>query len=283
VSARARLGAASQRLLGALLVASVVAGCTAGPGATTSPSAIATETSPILTDAALPTPSEEESAAPQVRYVALGDSIAAATICQCPRYPEVFGQLAAEALGQPVRTQNLAVNRTTSRGLLDVLDSPAYKPAVEDADIITITIGINDINPCGDESDRACYESGIAEAASNLEAILDQIDTLQGDRPHMLRVTAYYNFEIGKPAVVELGPSYQAFYAEQLAALNAAICASVTEHGGVCVELPPAFNGPAGDQDAGALLVGDHEHPSREGHRVIAEAIAAAGYAPLGE
>lgn len=279
--------ATTDRLLIALAVTLLTSGCAGSPSPSPSPDE---NPSPIQTEGPSPTQSEAApgtqtpSAAPPLRYVSLGDSIAAATLCQCPRYPEVFAELGAGALGQPVWAQNLAVNGTTSGGLLDVLDSPAYEPAIEEADIITITIGINDINPCGAENDRACYESGIAEAASNLEAILDQIDTLQGDHRYMLRVTAYYNFEIGKSTfALPPGPSYQAFYAEQLAALNAAICNAASDHDGVCVELLPVFNGPAGDDDAGPLLIGDHEHPSRAGHIAIAEAIAASGFAPLGE
>jgi len=274
-----------RRLLVPLTVALLATACSGSPGPTTSPSSTGTARgSPIQTEVASPIETEAASAAPhQLRYVALGDSIAAATLCQCQRYPVAFGLLAAEALGQPVQVQNLAVNRTTSGDLLDMLDSSAYKPALEESDIVTITIGVNDINPCGGETDRACYGSGIAEAASNLEAILEKIDTLQGDRPYMLRVTTYYNFEIGKPSVAELGPSYQAFFAEQLGALNAAICSATSDHNGICVELLPVFNGPAGDEDAGPLLAADHEHPSRDGHRAIAEAIAAAGYTPLGD
>jgi lysophospholipase L1-like esterase len=154
--------------------------------------------------------------------------------------------------------------------------------AIHDADIITISIGINDIGPCGTESDRACYDSAIAGLQTNLEALLSQIDALQGDHPHILRQTAYYNLSIGSPGAAQSGPSFQAFYADQLAALNATICAAVVAHGGLCVELLTAFNGPAGDQDAAPLLVDDHVHPSRTGHEIIAQEIAASGYAPLG-
>jgi lysophospholipase L1-like esterase len=225
--------------------------------------------------------SESPEEVPQLRLVAVGDSIAAGGRCDCLAYPGAFGKLLGEVLSQPVRTQNLAVNGASSDDLLhDIRISQPIQSAVRAADVITITIGINDINVCGGESDAACYEAGIAAVGSNLDAVLTEIDELQADHPHMLRATGYYNFNIGKPGD-EYGPSFQAFYAEQLAALNSAICAAVVAHQGLCVELLTAFNGPTGDQDAAAVLVDDHEHPSAEGHEIIAEEIAAAGYAPL--
>lgn len=271
-NAQMHIASMRQAATGLLVIAVLVSGCAVSPGSTVSSDQA---TSPTQTEAASP--------AEYLRLVAIGDSIAASQRCECARYPDVYGPLAAKALGQPVAVQNRAVNGATSGDLLETLDSsPILRSLIEEADIITIAIGINDINPCGAETDRACYDSAIAGLQSNLEALLGQIDTLQGDHPHILRATAYYNVKIGDPGAAQFGPSFQAFYAEQLASLNAAICEAVAAHDGLCVELLTAFNGPAGDQDAAPLLVDDHVHPSREGHQVIAQAIAASGYAPLG-
>lgn len=261
------------RWVDALLVAVVATGCGMSPGTQASPD----RSTPVLTA----TPEPATPAGPELRLVAIGDSIAAGGRCDCLAYPGAFGKLVSEELGQPVRVQNLAVSGATSGDLLhEVRIAQPLQSAIRAADIITITIGINDINICGDEVDAGCFEDGIASAGTNLEALLTEIDALQADHPHMLRATGYYNFNIGKPGD-QFGPSFQVFYAEQLAALNATICAAMVAHGGLCVELLTAFNGPAGDQDAAALLVDDHEHPSAAGHEVIADEIAAAGYAQL--
>jgi lysophospholipase L1-like esterase len=260
-----------RRFLSALTIAVLASGCAVSPG----PAASAGQaTSPTQTAMASP--------AAELRLVAIGDSIAAGGRCECRPYPGVYGTLAAEALGQPVRVRNLAVNGATSGDLLHALrQSDPMQSAIRGADLITLTIGINDISGCGAESDGACYETAIAGLATNLEAVFTEIDALQGAHLHLLRATAYYNFVIGKPEAEQLGPSFQAFYAEQLTALNATICGAVDAHGGLCVELLTAFNGPAGDQDAAPLLVSDHAHPSSMGHETIAQQIAAAGYAPL--
>jgi lysophospholipase L1-like esterase len=214
--------------------------------------------------------------------VAVGDSIAASQLCRCARYPDYYAQLAAEGLGQPVRAQNMAVNGATSDDLLYRLTNmPEYQVAIREADLITISIGFNDIGSCTPGTERACYKAAIAGLKTNLEAILTQIDGLQGSHPHVLRETGYYNFVIGRTGAAQPDPSFLTFYAKQLAVVNATICAAATAHDGLCVELLTAFNGPAGDQDAGSLLADDHLHPSTEGHKLIAQTIADAGYAPL--
>lgn len=228
------------------------------------------------------TPTAEASLGPELRLVALGDSIATPDRCECVPFPTLYGRLVEQALGQPVRAQNLAVPGTTSADLSQAVRTAApTRDAVAAADIITVTIGINDINPCAGEDDAACYESGIADVEANLEAILAEIDALKGGTPFALRGTAYYNFEIGSSGTSGSGPAYQEFYAERLAELNNTICSAVEGHGGLCADLVTVFNGPQGDADAGSLLAFDHEHPSAAGHEAIAETFADLGFEPL--
>jgi lysophospholipase L1-like esterase len=275
-----------RRLLGALAAALLACGCAASTGSTAPSDQAArptqTETASPSRENASPSATEAASTTPSLHLVAIGDSIAGATLCRCPRYPEVYGTLAAEALGQHVRVENVAVVRLTSAALVKAIDSTSsMQSALRDADLITLTIGINDLRPCGTDTDAGCYDNAITGLKVNLEAILAQIEALQGDHPHLLRVTAYYNSSIGNPQLAQLGPSFQAFYAEQLAVLNSTICEAATAHHGVCVELLVAFNGPAGDRDAATLLFSDHVHPSKTGNETIAQEIAATGYAPL--
>ena len=256
-------------LVNGLAVALLVAGCAVGPASTASDQLM----SPRQTLAGSP--------AEPLHLVALGDSFAASQACECARFPDLYGQLAADALGHPVLVQNRATSGATSFDLVEALDSsPMLRSLIEEADIITVSIGINDWACDESVSERACFERATAGLGTNLEALLSQIDALQRGHPHILRATAYPNFLIATPVPDEL-EAFHAFYAEQLAALNATICAAVVAHDGLCVELLTAFNGPSGDQDAAPLLVDDHVHPSREGHETIAQEIAASGYAPL--
>lgn len=77
-----------------------------------------------------------------VRYVALGDSISSGYALEDPATQAFPALLAAE---DETELTNLAVAGTTSDGLLEMLDDEAVIEAVRDADVITITIGGNDL------------------------------------------------------------------------------------------------------------------------------------------
>lgn len=77
-----------------------------------------------------------------VRYVALGDSISSGYGLEDPETQAFPALLAAE---DEAELTNLAVAGTTSSGLLTMLDEEAVVEAVRNADVITITIGGNDL------------------------------------------------------------------------------------------------------------------------------------------
>lgn len=77
-----------------------------------------------------------------VRYVALGDSISSGYGLEDPETQAFPALLAAE---DEAELTNLAVAGTTSSGLLTMLDEEAVVEAVRNADVITLTIGGNDL------------------------------------------------------------------------------------------------------------------------------------------
>ncbi|PZR63016.1 MAG: hypothetical protein DLM71_05765 [Chloroflexi bacterium] len=258
-------------------IASLAGLLAAGCGAQTIPAAGRISAPPILAG-------REPAATPAtpLSMVALGDSIVAYPACGCESYPQIYGRLAARALGRPVTVRNLGIGGTTSADLLQsVRSDSAVRAALRGADIVTITIGINDIGSCEAGADLECYGAASGALGPNVEAILAEIGGLEASHRYILRETDYYNHVIGKADRAELGPSYQLLFAQQLTTVNSAICAAVTAHHGRCVDLLTAFNGPAANQDAAPFLLPDHVHPSAEGNRIIAAQIAAAGYLPL--
>jgi hypothetical protein len=58
-------------------------------------------------------------------------------------------------------------------------------------------------------------------------------------------------------------------------------CWVVTQHGGRCADVYHVLNGAKGDHDAARYLVEDHTHLNQEGHRLVADVLAALGFAPL--
>lgn len=95
----------------------------------------------------------------RTKYVEFGDSIAVGyallsyvkgdiTADKYPMPSDAFVALTGNALNKsdgPAITDNQAVSGWTSQQLLDQLIRGDYAPALEDADVVTVTIGSNDL------------------------------------------------------------------------------------------------------------------------------------------
>ena len=216
--------------------------------------------------------------------VGIGDSTGDAANCQpCTSYVELYGHAAMRALHRSVETINLSQSTNLdSAGLLSLVRSDeVFRTNLASADLITVTIGNNDLAPCDftPETDHAC-EVAIRQLGVNLKATLLVIKKLRHGRRTALRVTDYFNAAIGDPAAPP-GEAFQQDFAEKLGEQNAAICSAASATGAVCVDLVRPFNGRSGSKPANRFLMSDHTHPNAEGQRKIAQAIAAAGFAPI--
>jgi lysophospholipase L1-like esterase len=264
----------------------VVTGCSSGTS-----TSVAEGPSPTRSATASPYPTKAPGT---LSLVGLGDSLPGALGCEtCPSFVTTYGELAAKVLGKPVTVTNLATNDSLTSGQLlsRVTDDPEHRAALAQADLVTLTIGANDWQgPCADSGAEECLRNGQQTAEEGLTSILDAITALRKGQPTAVRVTDYYNSAIGNQQVGEqwgFDPTpantaaFQAKYAKALADFDAMICRVARQHGAVCVDLVTAFNGPRHDTDAGPLLGPDHGHPSADGHRRIAQLLAAAGFAPL--
>jgi lysophospholipase L1-like esterase len=217
--------------------------------------------------------------------VGIGDSIGDAANCQpCTSYVELYGQAATRALHRSVETTNLSQSTNLdSAGLLSLVRSnDVFRTNLASADLITVTIGNNDLAPCDftPATDDAC-EAAIRQLRVNLKATLFVIKRLRHGRRTAVRVTDYFNSAIGDPAAPP-GETFQQDFAEKLGEQNVAICSAARAAGAGCVDLVRPFNGPSGSEPANRFLMTDHIHPNAEGQRKIAKAISAVGFAPIG-
>ncbi|HYH27565.1 MAG TPA: SGNH/GDSL hydrolase family protein [Actinomycetota bacterium] len=231
---------------------------------------------------------ERQPPPPVWRYVALGDSVAAGSRAETSYPRELARSLTSDGVAR-VRLQSLARGGQESGELLEqIRGSRAMRRAVAEADLLTITVGANDLvamhrrfrsKTCG--PDLECYRHEANAFVGRWEAILDEIASLR--RPGVpVRTTNYYDPYIGNPQQQweDLRARYPEGARTIVELLNNSICSLAEARGFRCADLYHAFNGPDGTESPleKGLLAPDGFHPSPEGHRLIAERIRALGF-----
>jgi len=225
------------------------------------------------------------------RVVGLGDSVPAAAGCACTSFVELFGDDVEQHTGRPNHTDNYARNGLDTAGLLAQLKGPVVAEGVAHADLVTVTIGANDLataqsdyfaGTCGGSDGLDCFRATLPSLRANLTAVLDRIRTLAAGHPVGVRVTNYWNvFEDGEVAQQRHGDAFVRDSDQLTQEANAVICDAAALAGAVCIDVDTAFKRASPGGDPTSLLAPDGDHPNQAGHELIATTVAAAGYAPL--
>jgi lysophospholipase L1-like esterase len=219
-----------------------------------------------------------------VRYTAVGDSLGTGTGADTS-YVAEYARWLEDATGSAVEVTNLAVDGWTSLDLLDALrDDDELRSAIADAHVVTWHIGGNDLlvalgsylqGTCGGPDDQRCMRDAVETAASNGDAVVDELLALRdGDARGARTFDLYLPFSDHPriaPYVAELRP--------YLDDLNDRLTTSAERRGIPVADVGGAFDGRAGTSDAAddGLLADDGLHPSDRGHEVIAAQLAALG------
>ena len=227
--------------------------------------------------------------------VALGDSVPTGAGDAGPQrsFPELLAKRIANDTGRTVTVTNLAVGGGSGDLRAAIEQNPDYRKALVGAEIVTLSIGGNDLFQAeqvwlsGACENGACYEDALADFAENWQVILAKVVELRKPGEAMLRVTNTYNPLIGhKVTQRELGSRYEALSAlttKNAHKLNSLICDTATREGMLCADIYTVFNGSSGRDNphAKGLISEDGVHPSVKGHRAIAATIAQLGYSPF--
>jgi lysophospholipase L1-like esterase len=227
--------------------------------------------------------------------VALGDSVPYGAGDVAGRsFVPLFARFIEEDTGADVRFDNLSTDGGTARDLLGQLkDDPKVRRAVKRAEILTISIGANDLEShlpdyasktCGGRDNQACFRKAVAQFKPTWAALLGEVLRLRKGRS-IIRVTNDYNpFPGNARAAANLGAHIPDVFTPYLRQLNAYRCSSAEHVGILCADVAKAFNGANTNESAFAKgLIGTDEfsHPSGKGHRLIAQLLRSLGYRPL--
>jgi lysophospholipase L1-like esterase len=248
---------------------------------------------------ATPSPTSTLSASPQaatlptpLRVVGIGDSVTAAFHCDCKGFISDYGELLEARYDVNVDADELGVSGATTSSILPSLHGDGLTAiALGSADVISVTIGANDLNgardryddhTCGGSRDLDCFVPAVEAMKDGLNRDLAAIHVLVGERPVQILVNDYWNvFEDGAVALREDGRQYLSDSDTMTREANIAICAAATAAGATCVDTYTPYKGADGSEDPTALLASDGNHPDPAGHEAIAKAMLAAGLPAL--
>jgi lysophospholipase L1-like esterase len=238
-----------------------------------------------------PTAAAPEPLPSPLLVVGVGDSVTSAAHCDCQGFVGDYAGLLRRTYGVVVEQAEYGVDGGTTKSMLSLLSrSGPVRSAIVRADVVSVTIGANDLAParseydagrCGGSGDTACFGPAIAALARGLDADLTTIGQLTSGRRTQVLVNDYWNvFQDGAVAERAFGARFGRDSDAETRLADAAICAVARTHGDVCVDTYAPFEG-TGDRDPTGLLGSDGDHPNARGHALIARAMLAAGLPAL--
>ncbi|USB33477.1 GDSL-type esterase/lipase family protein [Paenibacillus sp. YPG26] len=204
-------------------------------------------------------------------YTAIGDSLTTGFgALPGNGFVPVYRRMTENGLRTPIYLNNLGANGLDSEGLEQRLrHHPVYRQAIRDADLITLSIGGNDLIHAAREVRRNparesyILNQSLAECKSNFGSIIRMIYTIKESSrsPYILRVVGLYN---PYPQISEANSWVGSFnrYAAQYSSRVygfADIFSAFAERGR-------------------ELLSIDQVHPNGKGYRIIAEQLNGLGY-----
>jgi lysophospholipase L1-like esterase len=253
-----------RRRIGAVLTVMALAGCSP---AAAHPQAPAT-----------PSPAGSGASAGPPIVVTLGDSVPAGTNCECDPFPDLY----ARDLRPPGVSVNDSEPGFTSADVRRQLGDRTVRAALDDASIVLIMIGANDVADAfdHDNTDTAGFQTAADTVERNVDAI---VTTIRGDRTPapVVLVLGYWNVvKDGAVGLAEYGATGERSAVQATRITNAALRRAATDSGARYVTTTPVFKGKSRNQDPTALLATDGDHPDAAGHQAIAQAVHAAQPAP---
>lgn len=206
-----------------------------------------------------------------ILYVAIGNSLTAGVGAgYFPGFVQRYQQMAAQHLNKRVMSQVYARPGATTSDLLQMVRHPNVARAIQQASIITINAGGNDLIQASPiyfrTKERRVLEDALKNCQENVTSIIDEIRELKRDSQsaYMIRILDLYN------------PFPEEKLAEKwVKGLNRHLKKMKNGHLAI-TNLYTAFKGKEEH-----LLAADKIHPNAKGYQLISEQLHLLGYSPL--
>lgn len=206
-----------------------------------------------------------------ILYVALGDSLTVGIgSFFSSGFVKRYAKMTERFFRRKVLIRKIAKNGATTGDLLRALDNRLVQRAIRRADIITITIGGNDLIDAdkiySKLGEMRIFTDSLLIAKQNVASIIEKIAYIKSDNFNnsIIRIANLYNPKLENPMANYWIDNYNMFL-YQLQNSNVLVA-----------NLYSVFF----DRDE-ELLIFDDKHPNGKGYQVMAEAFYHLGYYPL--
>lgn len=204
------------------------------------------------------------------RYVAIGDSLTVGTGALLGTgFVPIYRRMAEMNLRTFVSMDNLGVNGLTSAELQQMINGhPRVRQAIREADMITVSIGGNDLirtfKASGGIPNAGKMTQVLGETRHQVSQVMRQIRQLKGDQKYFVRSIGLYNPYPQSTEAAYWVRQYNSY-------LNGAGSGNYA-----CAQVYDKFEGRERE-----LLFWDRVHPNARGYRIIAEQLNRTGYVPF--
>lgn len=209
------------------------------------------------------------------QYTAIGDSLTTGFgALPGNGFVPAYRRMAEARLRTPVRLTNLGVNGLTTDGLEQRLKGDnSFRLAVREADLITMSIGGNDLIKAAKAAGTRpgelspLLQKSLRNCKRNISDIMSTMSQLKAGmpKPYIIRIVGLYN---PYPQVNEATEWVRQFN-RYASGYSSRVCGFAS-----------IYNEFAGNE-RGFLFI-DHIHPNGRGYRVIADKLDSLGYGRLG-
>lgn len=224
------------------------------------------------------TPSSPSASYLYHQLVGLGDSVPAASACDCAGFVAGVAQRLSLP-GHQVKAVNLATPGSTSSDLKDDLTDADERSTIAASDVVLLEIGANDMtvdrlsDPACLGSDD-CWKSDLNGLDENIRQILSTLRRLRPADPAVIAVIGYWNVGRSGDVGAAKGPTYVRNTRLLTDSVNRLLEKDCASPDAIYVDAYAAFG--SNDQAMTSLLASDGDHPNADGHDVLAAAVVAA-------
>jgi lysophospholipase L1-like esterase len=212
--------------------------------------------------------------------VGLGDSVPAATTCDCNGFVELLGTRLAALTGRHWAVHNDANSGWTTADVEGDLQAAPTRDDLGRADLVVVDVGANDFDldrvddpHCLPASTSGCWSATLQGLRDGLTRIITAIRHLDARPDLRVAVLGYWNVTVDGAVGTALGEDFVLGSDALTRLVNSTVAAVASSTGALYVDAYTPLKGVDGTRDPTGDLLDDGDHPNASGHTLLTTAV----------